>query len=130
MLHIFSGCIDAVEFISATLLLACFLSVSVLSPCSFFTALFSVKLSNRPFSFLLNAIFLEKRYFGDVDTFPYHSLCSSVLSRFSQDCVDCSPPGSSVRGISPARTLERAAISSSSGSSKMGVLTANSLSVS
>ena len=34
------------------------------------------------------------------------------------DPVDCSPPGSSVHGILPARILERVAISSSRGSSR------------
>ena len=34
------------------------------------------------------------------------------------DSMDCSPPGSAVNGISQARTLERAAISSSRGSSR------------
>ena len=34
------------------------------------------------------------------------------------DCIDCSPPGSSVHGISQARVLECVAISSSRGSSQ------------
>ena len=37
-----------------------------------------------------------------------HSGCSWLC-----DCVDCSPPGSSVHGILQTRTLERVAISSS-----------------
>ena len=35
------------------------------------------------------------------------------------NCMDCSPPGSSVHGISQARILEWVAISSSRGSSRL-----------
>ena len=41
-----------------------------------------------------------------------------VLSHFSRDPMDCSPPGSSVHGIPQARILEWVAISFSSGSSR------------
>ena len=37
------------------------------------------------------------------------------------DPMDCSPPGSSVHGISPARILEWVAVSSSRGSSNPGI---------
>ena len=43
---------------------------------------------------------------------------SCVLSPFSRDPMDCSPPGSSVCGIPQARILEWVAISFSSGSSR------------
>ena len=44
-------------------------------------------------------------------------LSHQVASDSLRDPVDCSLPGSSVHGISQARTLERVAISSSRGSS-------------
>ena len=39
----------------------------------------------------------------------------------SSDSMDCSPPGSSVHGISQVRILECVAISSSRGSSQAGI---------
>ena len=45
------------------------------------------------------------------------SLCLSVVSDSFAIPMDCSPPGSSVHGISQAKILEWVAISSSSGSS-------------
>ena len=49
----------------------------------------------------------------------YTYLCSVLSHSVVSDCnsVDCSPPGSSLHGISQARTLERVAISYSKGSS-------------
>ena len=44
-------------------------------------------------------------------------LCSPSVMSDSKTPMDCSPPGSSVRGISQARVLNQVAISSSGGSS-------------
>ena len=49
--------------------------------------------------------------------FASSSLCMCVLDAQSCDPIDCSPPGSSVHGISQGRMLEWVAISSSRGSS-------------
>ena len=49
---------------------------------------------------------------GQRSSFP---LCCLVTDPMS-DPMDCSPPGSSVHGVSQARILERAAIFSSKGS--------------
>ena len=50
----------------------------------------------------------------------YPGRCCSVASVVSDSCdlVDCSPPGSSVQGISQARILDWVAISLSRGSSR------------
>ena len=48
-------------------------------------------------------------------TFPFHS--STIASLTLCNLMDCSPPGSSVHGISQARILEWVAFSSSRGSS-------------
>ena len=119
-----------VEFISAILLLAFFRSMSFLSPCSFVTAFFLLNFPSIPFAFLFNAIFLEKRYFGDDGLHIY--LLQPVLKcaeSLSQDCM-AAAARLLCPWISQARTLDRAALSSSRGSSKMGVLAANWLSVS
>ena len=51
--------------------------------------------------------------------FPPVCVCSVAQSRPAPcSCVDCSPPGSSVRGILQPRILERVAISYSRGSSQ------------
>ena len=49
--------------------------------------------------------------------FASSSLCMCVLDAQSCDPIDCSPPGSSVHGISQGRMLEWVAVSSSRGSS-------------
>ena len=52
----------------------------------------------------------------------FRAVCSVDQSRLSLcDPVDCSPPGSSVHGISQGRTLEWAAIPSSRGPSRPGI---------
>ena len=61
-----------------------------------------------------------------------HSVCAHacLLRRFSHgqlfcDCMDCSPPGSSVQGIIPARILEWVALSFSREQSQRQALTAD-----
>ena len=48
----------------------------------------------------------------------YNSCASAQSCPTLCDPMDCSPPGSSVHGVSQARTLEWVAISSSRGSSQ------------
>ena len=50
---------------------------------------------------------------------PAQSSCCCLVAKLLRLCdpMDCSPPGSSVHGISQARILEWVAISSSGGSS-------------
>ena len=53
-------------------------------------------------------------------TYTHHiSLLSHSVISDSVDCMDCSPPGSSVHGILQARTLEWVAMPSSRGSSPL-----------
>ena len=54
---------------------------------------------------------------GTQATYRCHMCALSCLGLW--DPVDCSPPGSSVHGISQARILEQVAISSSRGSSQI-----------
>ena len=50
---------------------------------------------------------------GSYHVMNFFMLCVKVLQSSDCDSMDCSPPGSSVRGISQARILESVAISSS-----------------
>ena len=67
----------------------------------------------------------EKWYGSHCDLFPMliHSLIKNILLLVAQSCstlcdpMDCSPPGSSIHGISQARILKWIAISFSKGSS-------------
>ena len=65
------------------------------------------------YKYMFSQVRAVKAYVFNPDYECFLESCSTLC-----DPVDCSPPGSSVHGISQARTLEWVAISSSRGSSR------------
>ena len=70
-------------------------------------------------SFTISYSLLKKMWY--ICPMEYYCCLVAKLCLILSDPMDCSPPGSSVHGISPARTLEWAAISFSRGPSWPGI---------